>query len=371
MIGLTHYLVVGSGLFGSVFAYEAAIKGHNVTVLEKRSHVAGNIYTKELAGINVHQYGAHIFHTSKEKIWTYINQFATFNHFINTPIANSKGKIYNLPFNMNTFSQIWGITTPAEAQQKIDEQRQSLQGKKPTNLEEQAISLVGYDVYQTLIKEYTEKQWGDSCKNLPPFIINRLPVRFVYDNNYFNDNYQGIPKEGYTAIIKQMLDHPNITIHLNEDFLANKQKWHTIADKVIYTGMIDEYYDYCFGHLDYRSLRFEHEVIEQENVQGNAVVNYVDKEIPFTRVIEHKHFDFGKQKKTVITKEYPVIWEKGLEPYYPINNPTNSLLYKKYKHLAKAESTIIFGGRLGMYRYLDMDDTIEQALLLVKKEFSH
>ncbi|WP_170922978.1 UDP-galactopyranose mutase [Enterococcus sp. 7F3_DIV0205] len=367
---MAHYLVVGSGLFGSVFAREAAIKGHNVTVLEKRNHVAGNIYTKEIEGIQVHQYGAHIFHTSKENIWTYINQFATFNHFINAPIASSRGKIYNLPFNMNTFSQIWGTTTPEEAQQKIREQQQVLQGKKPSNLEEQAISLVGRDVYLTLIKEYTEKQWGESCTNLPPFIINRLPVRFAYDNNYFNDKYQGIPKEGYTAIIERMLDHPNITVHLNEDFLVNKAKWKADSDKIIYTGMIDEYYDYCFGNLDYRSLTFKHEVIDHENVQGNAVVNYIDKEIPFTRVIEHKHFDFGKQKKTVITKEYPIAFKKGLEPYYPVNNPSNSLLYKKYKNLAEAEPTIIFGGRLGMYRYLDMDDTIEQALLLVKRELS-
>ncbi|EOL47745.1 UDP-galactopyranose mutase [Enterococcus caccae] len=367
---MTHYLVVGSGLFGSVFAYEAATRGHNVTVLEKRSHVAGNIYTKEIEGIQVHQYGAHIFHTSKEEIWHYINQFATFNQFINEPMANSKGKMYNLPFNMNTFSQIWGITTPKEAKKKIDEQRQVLQGRKPSNLEEQAISLVGYDVYETLIKEYTEKQWGESCKNLPPFIINRLPVRFVYNNNYFNDKYQGIPVDGYTRIIEQMLSHPNIVVHLNEDFLANKQKWAALSDKVIYTGMIDEYYDYCFGHLDYRSLVFKHEVIDQANVQGIAVVNYIDKEIPFTRVIEHKHFDFGKQNKTVITKEYPVAFEKGLEPYYPVNNPVNSLLYKKYKRLAQAETAIVFGGRLGMYRYLDMDDTIEQALLLVKRELA-
>lgn len=364
---MTHYIVVGSGLFGSVFAYEAANRGHKVTVLEKKSHIGGNIYTREVAGINVHQYGAHIFHTSNKKIWNYVNRFTTFNQFVNAPIAKSKGRMYNLPFNMNTFSQIWGVTTPEEAKKKITEQCYIL--KKPENLEEQAISLVGKDVYDTLIKEYTEKQWGEECRKLPASIIRRLPVRFTYDNNYFNDRYQGIPIKGYTEIVKKLLEQPNITVYLKEDFLANRIKWRDHGDKIIYTGMIDEYYDYCFGPLDYRSLDFEHELLEQENFQGNAVVNYIDKEIPYTRIIEHKHFTFGKQKETVITREYPAAWRKGVEPYYPINNSRNARLYKKYQALAQTDPTIVFGGRLGMYRYLDMDDTIEQALLYVEKEF--
>lgn len=362
-----NYLVVGSGLFGSIFAHEAAKKGHKVTVIEKRGHIAGNIYTKEVEGIQVHQYGAHIFHTSNKKIWDYITQFAEFNRYTNSPVANFHGEIYNLPFNMNTFNKLWGTVTPDEAKAKIEEQRSVLNGKKPENLEEQAISLVGTDIYKKLIKEYTEKQWGRACKELPAFIIKRLPVRFTYDNNYFNDTYQGIPIGGYTQIIEKMLDHNNIEIHLNTDFFAKKEEYEANFDQIIYTGMIDQYFDYKYGELEYRSLKFENEILDMKNYQGNAVVNYTDKEHDFTRIIEHKHFEFGRQKKTVITREYPTDWKRGDEPYYPVNDDKNNEMYKQYAKLAKEQSKIIFGGRLGMYRYFDMHIVIAEALKVVAK----
>ena len=324
------YLVVGSGLFGSVFANEAAKKGHQIKVIEKRNHIAGNIYTKEVEGIQMHQYGAHIFHTSNKEVWDYVNQFAEFNRYTNSPIANYNGEIYNLPFNMNTFNKLWGVVTPAEAQAKIDEQKAVLNGKRPSNLEEQAISLVGTDIYQKLIKDYTEKQWGRPCTELPAFIIKRLPVRMTYDNNYFNDKYQGIPIGGYTQIVEKMLDHPNIEVQLNTDFFEYKDELEADADKVIYTGMIDQYFNYEFGRLEYRSLKFEHEVLDMPNYQGNAVVNYTDAENRFTRIIEHKHFEFGQQEKTIITKEYPADWKPGDEPYYPVNDQKNNELFKKY-----------------------------------------
>lgn len=363
-----HYLVVGSGLFGAVFASEMAQEGHKVTVLEKRNHIAGNIYTKEICEIQTHQYGAHIFHTSSKKIWEYINQFAEFNQFVNSPISISKGKIYNLPFNMNTFNQIWGVMTPKEAEKKIMEQRKSYNERISKNLEEQALSLVGKDVYELLIKEYTEKQWGKPCSELPSFIIKRLPVRFNFDNNYFNDIYQGIPIGGYTKIIKKMLTHPNINVLLETDFLKNRDRWENEYKKIIYTGMIDEYYNYCYGELSYRTLKFEHEILDIDNYQGNAVVNYNDIDIPYTRIIEHKHFEFGKQKKTVITREYPKPFKKGDEPYYPVNDQKNNLLYKKYRKLADKSDKVVFGGRLGMYRYYDMHQVIEAAFNLSEKE---
>lgn len=362
------YLVVGAGLFGSVFAHEAAKKGHQVKVIEKREHIAGNIYTKEIKGIQMHQYGAHIFHTSNKEVWEYVNQFAEFNRYTNSPIANYKGEIYNLPFNMNTFNKLWGVITPDEAKAKIEEQRAVLGDKKPSNLEEQAISLVGTDIYQKLIKDYTEKQWGRPCTELPAFIIKRLPVRFTYDNNYFNDKYQGIPIGGYTQIVEKMLNHPNIEVHVNTDFFADKDLYEAEADKVIYTGTIDQYFDYEFGRLEYRSLRFEHEILNQENYQGNAVVNYTDAENKFTRIIEHKHFEFGTQEKTIITKEYPADWKPGDEPYYPVNDQTNNELFKKYLKKAKQQEKVVFGGRLGMYRYYDMHMVIHEALLCVNKE---
>lgn len=361
------YLVVGAGLFGSVFAYEAAKKGHQVKVIEKREHIAGNIYTKEVEGIQMHQYGAHIFHTSNKEVWDYVNQFAEFNRYTNSPIANYNGEIYNLPFNMNTFNKLWGVITPDEAKAKIEEQRAILGDKKPSNLEEQAISLVGTDIYKKLIKDYTEKQWGRPCTELPTFIIKRLPVRFTYDDNYFNDKYQGIPIGGYTQIVEKMLDHPNIEVHVNTDFFANKEAFESEVDKVIYTGTIDQYFDYEFGRLEYRSLRFEHEILDQENYQGNAVVNYTDAENKFTRIIEHKHFEFGTQEKTIITKEYPADWKPGDEPYYPVNDQTNNELFKKYLKKSKEQDKVIFGGRLGMYRYYDMHMVIHEALLASQK----
>lgn len=361
------YLIVGSGLFGSIFANEVAKKGHNVVVIEKRDHIAGNIYTKEIEGIQVHQYGAHIFHTSNKKIWDYINQFAEFNRYTNSPMANYHGVLYNLPFNMNTFNKLWGEVSPEEAMKKIEEQRKILNGKLPRNLEEQAISLVGTDIYEKLIKEYTEKQWGRECKELPSFIIKRLPVRFTYDNNYFNDTYQGIPIGGYTQIIKKMLDHPNITIHLDTDFFDKKQFYEENYDKIVYTGMIDQYYDYKFGELEYRSLKFETEILDMVNYQGNSVINYTDKEHEYTRIIEHKHFEYGRQKKTVITKEYPSDWKRGDEPYYPINDEKNNAMYQKYYEISKQQNKVIFGGRLGMYRYFDMHMVIAEALKSVEK----
>ena len=362
------YLIVGAGLFGAVFAHEAALKGKKVKVIEKRNHIAGNIYTREEEGIQVHQYGAHIFHTSDKEIWDYVNQFAEFNRYTNSPVANYKGEIYNLPFNMNTFNKLWGVVRPAEAQAKIDEQRAVLNGKTPENLEEQAISLVGTDIYEKLIKDYTEKQWGKPTTELPAFIIRRLPVRLTYDNNYFNDTYQGIPIGGYTQIVEKMLDHENIDVETNVDFFENKEQYMKDYPKIVFTGMIDEFFDYKLGELEYRSLRFESETLDMENYQGNAVVNYTDAETPYTRIIEHKHFEFGNQAKTIITKEHSKTWEKGDEPYYPVNNDRNNHLYKSYKKLADEQGNVIFGGRLGHYRYYDMHQVIEASLQCVRNE---
>lgn len=365
------YLIVGAGLFGSVFAYEARKKGKQVLVVEKRSHVGGNIYTKEQEGIQVHQYGAHIFHTSDKEIWDYVNRFAEFNRYTNSPVAKYGEEAYNLPFNMNTFHQMWGVFTPEEAKAKIQEQIAEAGIGEPRNLEEQAIKLVGKDIYEKLVKGYTEKQWGKRATELPPFIIKRLPVRFVYDNNYFNDTYQGIPMGGYTHMIEKMLK--GIEVRLNTDFLARKEELSALAEKIVYTGMIDEYYDYCFGELEYRSLNFETEVLETENYQGNAVVNYTEYEVPYTRIIEHKHFEFQCQNgrnnpKTVITREYPKLWKRGDEPYYPMNDEKNNEIFAKYQAKAKAENKVIFGGRLGMYRYFDMHQVIREALNCVEEE---
>lgn len=365
------YLVVGAGLFGAVFAREAALRGKRVKVIEKRDHVAGNIYTKEIAGIQVHQYGAHIFHTSDKQIWDYVRQFASFNRYTNSPMANYRGKMYNLPFNMNTFSELWGVRTPAEAKQEIERQRASLQfAGEPRNLEEQAISLVGTDIYEKLIKGYTEKQWGQPAKDLPAFIIRRLPVRYTFDNNYFNDTYQGIPIGGYTQIVEKMLASDLIDVETGVDFFDRKEVYLRETPKVIFSGMIDQYFNYQLGELEYRSLRFETEALNVDNYQGNAVVNYTDAETPFTRIIEHKHFEFGKGAagKTIITREYPQAWQRGDEPYYPINNVKNNALYKAYAALAKAEKNVIFGGRLGQYRYFDMHQVIHSALVAARKE---
>ena len=355
-----NYLIVGAGLYGSIFAYEMNKKGKKCLVIDKRNHVGGNIYSEKIEGINVHKYGAHIFHTSNREVWEYINQFCEFNNYINSPIANYKGEIYNLPFNMNTFNKLWGVITPSEAKRKIKEQKKEFGITEPKNLEEQAISLIGKDIYEKLIKGYTEKQWGRKATELPAFIIKRLPVRFTYDNNYFNDRYQGIPIGGYSKIIEKMLE--GIDIKLNTNFFDNRKYFENIAEKIIFTGMIDEFYNYKFGKLEYRSLRFETEILNEENYQGNAVVNYTEREIPYTRIIEHKHFEFGKQEKTVITKEYPSELKEGDEPYYPINDEKNNELYKKYKELATKEENIIFGGRLGSYKYYDMDKVIEKVL---------
>lgn len=364
------YLIVGAGIFGAVFAHELHKSGRTCLVIDQRKHIAGNIYTEEVNGIQVHKYGAHIFHTSDKEIWDYVQQFASFNHYINSPLASFKDELYNLPFNMNTFSQMWGIRTPEQARERIRSQIAEAGITEPHNLEEQAISLVGYDVYEKLIKGYTEKQWGRDCKELPSFIIKRLPLRFVYDNNYFNDPYQGIPQGGYTRIVEKLLK--GIPILLNReyrDFIRDAGS--DTFGKILYTGMIDAYYDYCFGPLEYRSLRFEEEVLEGcDNYQGNAVINYTQKEIPYTRIIEHKHFEFGKGTGTVITKEYPAAWRKGDEPYYPVNDERNNALYHKYRDLAKKESNVIFGGRLGQYQYFDMDKVIRSALDLVQKELA-
>lgn len=356
------YIIVGSGLFGSIIAYEMNKQGKKVLVLEKRNHIGGNIYTETVNEIVVHKYGAHIFHTSDKEVWEYINQFAEFNNYINSPIANYKGELYNLPFNMNTFVKLWNILTPQEALDKIEEQKFD---KEPTNLEEQAISLVGVDIYNKLVKGYTEKQWGKDCKELPPSIIKRLPVRFTFDNNYFNDKYQGIPIGGYTKIIEQLLN--GVEVKLETDFLENKEYYESICDKVIYTGKIDEYYNYRYGELEYRSLKFETEIYNDiDNYQGNAVINYTDRETPYTRIIEHKHFEFNKCSRTIITKEYPEAYEKGKEAYYTINDDKNNELYEKYRSITN--NKVIFGGRLGDYKYYDMDKTIRKALDLVKGE---
>ena len=360
------YLVVGAGLYGAVFAYEAKKRGKEVLVIDRRDHKGGNIYCENVNGINVHKYGAHIFHTSNKKVWEYVNQFAEFNRYTNSPVANYKGELYNLPFNMNTFNKMWGVITPQEAAAKIEEQRKEAGITEPKNLEEQAISLVGKDIYEKLIKGYTQKQWGRKCTELPSFIIMRLPVRLTFDNNYFNDLYQGIPMGGYNVIIDKMLD--GVEVELGTDYLANKDKYENIADKIIFTGPIDEFYDYCFGPLEYRSVRFETEELPVENYQGNAVINYTDAETPYTRIIEHKHFEFGTQPTTVISKEYSAEWKVGDEPYYPVNNDKNAALYQKYLDKSKEENKVIFGGRLGEYKYYDMDKVIESALNFVEKE---
>jgi UDP-galactopyranose mutase len=360
------YIVVGAGLFGAVFAHEATKAGKKCLVIDKRDHIAGNIYTEQVEDINVHRYGAHIFHTSNKEVWNYVNQFAEFNRYTNSPVANYKGEIYNLPFNMNTFNKLWGVVTPQQAKEKIEEQKAAYKVENPKNLEEQAISLIGPDVYTKLVKGYTEKQWGKRAEELPASIIKRLPVRFTYDNNYFNDDYQGIPIGGYTKMIENML--AGIDVELGQDYLVDPQKYQAMADRIVYTGMIDEYYNYCYGELEYRSLRFETEVLDEENYQGNAVVNYTEYEVPYTRIIEHKHFEYGTQPKTVITREYPKTWNKGDEPYYPMNDEKNLALYQKYCTQAEKDGKVIFGGRLGLYKYYDMDDTIEAALNCVRKE---
>ena len=360
------YLVVGAGLYGAVFAYEAKKKGKTCLVIDKRDHIAGNIYCENVSGINVHKYGAHIFHTSDKKIWEYVNQFAEFNNYINSPVARYKNELYNLPFNMNTFSKMWNIATPQEAKDIIASQIADLNITEPKNLEEQALSLVGKDVYEKLIKGYTEKQWGRDCKDLPSFIIKRLPLRFIYDNNYFNDRYQGIPIGGYTKIVEKMLD--GIEVRLNTNYLDNREEFDAMADKIVYTGMIDQFYDYKLGVLEYRSVRFETEELPMENYQGNAVVNYTEREVPYTRIIEHKHFEFGKQPTTIISREYSSEWKKGDEPYYPVNNDKNNALYQQYKELADKEHKVIFGGRLGGYKYYDMDNVIAAALEMCEKE---
>ena len=375
------YLIVGSGLFGSIFAHEATKKGKKCLVIDKRSHIGGNIYTENIDGINVHKYGAHIFHTSNKEVWDYIQQFAEFNRYTNSPMARYKNELYNLPFNLNTFSKMFNLITPQEIEAKLEEERKEglakLNGREPANLEEQAISLVGTTVYEKLIKGYTEKQWGMPCSELPSFIIKRLPVRMIYDNNYFNDKYQGIPIGGYTQIIEKMLD--GIDVKLNYDFFDHREELENIAEKIIFTGQIDKYYDYKFGQLEYRSVRFETEELNIDNYQGDAVVNYTDREVPYTRIIEHKHFEQGKQLgnevtegpsvgKTVISKEYSDKWDATKEPYYPINNEKNNGLYNQYKELADKDSKVIFGGRLGQYKYYDMDKVIDEALKLVEVE---
>lgn len=360
------YLIVGAGLYGAVFAQEAKRAGKSVLVIDKRPHIAGNVYTEKVEGINVHKYGAHIFHTSDKNIWEYVNQFAEFNNYINSPVARYKNELYNLPFNMNTFSKMWNIATPQEAKDIIASQIADLNITEPKNLEEQALSLVGKDVYEKLIKGYTEKQWGRDCKDLPSFIIKRLPLRFIYDNNYFNDRYQGIPIGGYTKIVEKMLD--GIEVRLNTNYLDNREEFDAMADKIVYTGMIDQFYDYKLGVLEYRSVRFETEELPMENYQGNAVVNYTEREVPYTRIIEHKHFEFGKQPTTIISREYSSEWKKGDEPYYPVNNDKNNALYQQYKELADKEHKVIFGGRLGGYKYYDMDKVIAAALEMCEKE---
>ena len=361
------YLIVGAGFFGAVFAHEAQKQGKRCLVVERRGHIGGNCYTADVESIHVHRYGAHIFHTSDQQIWTYINQFCTFNNYVNSPIANYRGEIYNMPFNMNTFSRLWNISTPAEAKDIIDAQRADAPAQ-PQNLEEQAISLVGRDIYEKLVKGYTEKQWGRPCTQLPAFIIRRLPVRLRYDNNYFNDRYQGIPEGGYTPIFEKLLD--GIDVRLNCDYFDHRDELRAQCRKVVFTGPIDRYFDYCYGPLQFRSLRFESEVLDMENYQGNAVVNYTDRETPYTRVIEHKHFEFGTQPKTVITREFPMDWHPGDEPYYTVNDEENNQLYQRYAALAEREPDVLFGGRLGEYKYYDMDKVIASALGFAARELN-
>lgn len=359
------YLIVGAGLYGAVFAHEATSKGKRCLVIERRAHVGGNVYTERKEGIDVHCYGAHIFHTNNKEIWEYVNQFAEFNRYTNCPVANYKGEIYNLPFNMNTFNKMWGVVSPAQAREKIEEQKESAGITNPSNLEQQAISMVGQDIYEKLVKGYTEKQWGRPCTELPPSIIKRLPVRFTYDNNYFDAKYQGIPVCGYTEFVENMLS--GVEVCLNTDFLDDREKFFSMADKIIYTGPIDEYFGYCYGPLEYRSVRFETETLDMQNYQGNAVVNFTDSETPYTRIIEHKHFNFGQQSKTVISREYSMEWKCGEEAYYPINNERNECLYQRYKELSNGESKVVFGGRLGEYKYYDMDAVIEAALEMFRR----
>lgn len=361
------YILVGSGLYSGVFAWFAKQKGKKCLVLEKRDHIGGNVYCENTEGIHVHKYGAHIFHTSNKEVWQFVNSLAEFNRYTNSPVANYKGEMYNMPFNMNTFSNMWNISTPAEAKKIIEEQKKEITGE-PKNLEEQAISLVGREIYEKLVKGYTEKQWGRDCTALPAFIIKRLPVRYTYDNNYFNDLYQGIPIGGYNVIIDRLFE--GCDIETGVDYLEKKEYYDGLGEKIVYTGTIDAYYKYQFGKLEYRSLRFESEVLDEENHQGVAVVNYTDRETPYTRIIEHKHFEFGTQPKTVITREYPVTWQEGMEPYYPVNDEKNQALYQKYAKLAEKEEHVIFGGRLGEYKYYDMDKVIASAMACAKEELN-
>ena len=359
------YLIVGAGLYGAVFAHALHEAGKRVLVIDRRNHIAGNIYTENVHGINVHKYGAHIFHTSDKEVWEYVNRFAEFNNYVNSPVAVYHDELYNLPFNMNTFAKLWGIKTPAEAKAKIAEQVAELNITEPKNLEEQALSLVGRDVYEKLVKGYTEKQWGRDCKDLPAFIIRRLPCRFIFDNNYFNDRFQGIPMGGYTQMVEKMLD--GVEVRLNVDYFDLIREQPEIADKIVFTGCIDEFYQYKLGALQYRSVRFETEELDCDNYQGNAVVNYTAREVPYTRIIEHKHFEFGKQPTTIISREYSAEWKPGLEPYYPVNNEENAALYAQYKELADRQGNVIFGGRLGQYKYYDMDKVIRAAMDDLKK----
>ena len=360
------YLIVGAGLFGAVFAERARSQGKKVLVVDKREHIGGNVYTESIEDIQVHKYGAHIFHTNDEKVWRYVTRFADFNRYTNSPVANYRGELYSLPFNMYTFNKMWGVVTPKEAEERISRERSEAGITEPKNLEEQAISLVGKDIYEKLVKHYTEKQWGRPCRDLPSFIIRRLPVRFTFDNNYFNALYQGIPIGGYTAMIEKMLD--GVDVRLGIDYLECREELDALADKVVYTGQIDSYFNYCYGHLGYRSVRFETEILDTPNYQGNAVINYTDPDTPYTRIIEHKHFEFGTQSKTVISREYSCEWHPGIEPYYPINDENNNTLFARYKALADGESKTIFGGRLAEYRYYDMDAVIASALEMAERE---
>ncbi len=360
------YIIVGAGLYGAVFAHEAKKAGKKCLVIDRRDHIGGNVYTESIEDINVHRYGAHIFHTSDQEVWGYVNQFATFNNYINAPVANYKGELYNLPFNMNTFNKMWGVITPQQAKERIAQQIVDAGIVEPKNLEEQAISLVGTDIYEKLVRDYTQKQWGRPCHELPAFIIKRLPVRFIYDNNYFNDRYQGIPEGGYTAMVAKLLE--GCEVRLNTDYLADKEKFDAMGERVVFTGCIDEYFGYCYGPLKYRAVRFETEVLDCDNFQGNAVVNYTDADTPYTRIIEHKHFEFGTQPKTVISREYSAEWQVGEEAYYPVNNEETKELYERYRSKAEQEKKVLFGGRLGEFRYYDMDKVIRSALDAVRGE---